>query len=394
MAIKIGIEKLIDSKFDDLKGKKVALLSNPASINSGFEYSADIFAKASKKGIFRLKALFGPQQGIFETQQANMVEWEGTGNNRYGIPIYSLYGKTRKPTLEMLKGIEVFVIDLQDIGAKGYTFISTLYYVMEAAMENDIEVMVLDRPNPLGRLVEGPITDERFKSFVGIHNIPMRHGLTMAEMALLFQKEVFTECRLKILKMQRWRSSALYIDLNRPWIPITPNIPAFQSALCFPGMELLEGTNISEGRGTTKPFEQCGAPFIDPYKLAKKISGKRTLGAFYRPVSFSPTFDKWKDMDCYGVFVHITNPWKFLSVKSALEIIITIASLNQQEFKFTDPPYEYEQQLKPFDILVGTDNVRKDIENGLSYDQIEKRWKDDIQAYRKRIEPVLLYKRK
>jgi len=392
MPLKLGIEVLKENDFKELSGKKVGLLSNPASVDSNFKLSPDIFLKGSKKGSFELAKLFGPQQGFFEVQQANMIEWEGNTDNPWSIPLFSLYGKTRKPDAGMLYGLDCMVIDLQDIGAKGYTFISTLYYIMEACEEMGIEVVVLDRPNPLGDKIEGPVTKEAFRSFVGIHNLPLRHGLTIGEIGRLFAKEVFPSLKFKVIKMKGYKKSSLFTALGREWVLISPNMPYFSTAFVYPGMELFEGTNISEARGTTRPFEQFGAPFIKGFDLCDELNSKNIKGAVFRPVSFLPTFDKYFEENCYGCFIHVTNDDSFSSVTCALEIIASLLKLYPGKLLFREPPYEYEQEKKPFDILIGNDYVRNALLKGKKVEMIEKMWQMDITHFKKRVAKIRLYK--
>jgi uncharacterized protein YbbC (DUF1343 family) len=392
MKLKTGIEILKETNFKQFKGKSLGLLSNHASVDKNFILSADIFSKASRRGLFKLAKLFGPQQGFFETQQANMSEWEESRfGSRWGVPIHSLYGKTRIPTEEMLSGINTFVVDLQDVGAKGYTFISTLYYLMEQCEKRGIEIVVLDRPNPAGSFIEGPVTQDSFTSFVGIHNLPLRHGLTIGEASNLFRNEKFGSIKLSVIKMKGYSKKYNFEEIAGKWLPTSPNLPTLDSVILYSGMELLEGTSLSEGRGTTRPFEQCGAPYIDPFEFSEALNARKLPGVRFRPVSFTPVFDKWKEKECYGIFIHITDWKRVKSVRTAVEIIAMAIKMYKDSFSFNLPPYEYETEKLPFDILAGNSCLREMLLSGKDPVQIEKSWKIELSNYSKRTKKIQLY---
>src|SRR5688572_21342253 len=267
--VKIGLEILLESKPDLLQGSRVGLIVNPASINSLFEHAADLFYQHPR---INLTALFGPQHGIRGETQDNMIEWQTFRDKRTGLPAYSLYGETRKPTAEMLSEIDVLVFDIQDVGTRVYTFIYTMALAMEAVRECGKRFIVLDRPNPInGIQVEGNILDPEFQSFVGMFPIPMRHGMTVGELALMFNREFGIGCELEVVKMEGWRREMWYEDTDLPWVMPSPNIPTVDTAAVYPGSVMIEGTNVSEGRGTTRPFEIIGAPFIDPWELIHEL---------------------------------------------------------------------------------------------------------------------------
>jgi len=366
-------------------------LVHPASLSSGFRHASDIFAAT---GRFRLSALFGPQHGIRGETQDNMIEWEGFRDRRKRLPVYSLYGKTRKPTGKMLREIDVLAIDLQDIGSRYYTFIWTMALCMEACEKHGKTVVVLDRPNPIGgQLLEGPVLRREYSSFVGLHPLPVRHGMTMGEIAFYLRDSFYGSLDLQVIRMKNWSRELWFEETCLPWVLPSPNMPAVETAMVYPGMCLLEGTNVSEGRGTTKPFEIFGAPFVNPADFVNLLASYNLPGLIFRPLSFVPTFQKHAGKVCGGAQIHVTDRQRFKPFKTAVAVIKAFHELYPRGFAWKNPPYEYEDVLLPIDILAGTDLLRKDIEKGASLKSMEAWWKSELEQFRKNVRPsYLLYR--
>jgi uncharacterized protein YbbC (DUF1343 family) len=359
--VRTGCDILGDGDFAVPSRARTGLLANQASVTSSLEHVSSVIGRSEAE----LACLFGPQHGPSGLDQANMIEWEGYTHPRLGIPVYSLYGETRIPSPAMLAGLDLVVIDLQDVGARPYTYIWTSLLMMRACAAAGIRVTVLDRPNPLGGLaVEGPVLGEGFESFVGLWPLPMRHGMTIGEILSMINRSEPLPCRLEVVRLEGWRREMLFGDTGLPWVMPSPNIPAPESALVYPGMVLLEGTNISEGRGTTRPFELAGAPWIDGEELASKLAGSGILGAAFRPASFRPTFDKYAGEDCGGVQIHITDPSLFMPVLCGASVIEAAAGLYPGRFSWIEPPYEYETEKAPIDIIYGNTDLRAGIADG------------------------------
>jgi uncharacterized protein YbbC (DUF1343 family) len=373
----------------DLRGARVGLLSHPASVNSKFEHAIDVFRRSRK---FRLAALFGPQHGILGQTQDNMVEWEGFRDPTTRLPVYSLYGKVRQPTPEMLKDIDVLVVDLQDVGARYYTFIWTLDLCMRACRELGRTLMVLDRPNPIGgSLTEGPVLQPAFASFVGLHPLPVRHGMTIGEIGHYLEDAFHSGIRYRVVPLRGWRRKQWFDEIGLPWAMPSPNIPTLDTAAVYPGMCLLEGTNVSEGRGTTRPFEIFGAPFIHPYTLVKLLGEFRLPGVAFRPLSFLPTFQKHAGELCGGAQIHVMDRLKFRPFRTAVAILKAVYNTYPRNFAWKQPPYEYEEVKLPFDILAGSDRLRMNIESGKDMREMESCWKGELKEFEKIRKQYLLY---
>jgi uncharacterized protein YbbC (DUF1343 family) len=373
--IRAGLDTVEKNWPKKLKGARAGLLVHPASVDYKFEHAVDLFRKSGK---YKLKALFGPQHGIRGETQDNMIEWEGFLDRKTGLPVFSLYGHTRKPEPAMLKDIDVLVIDMQDIGSRYYTFIWTMDLCMEACQEMNKSVVILDRPNPIGgHITEGPVLDFDFTSFVGQRRLPIRHGMTLGEIGTYFKNEFYTSLDLHIIPMQGWKRKIWFDDTYLPWVPPSPNMPTLDTATVYPGMCLLEGTNLSEGRGTTRPFETFGAPFIDPEVSAKRLKEFKLPGVIFRPMFFKPTFQKHAGKLCGGAQIHILDREKFKPFKTGVAILKAMHDLYPEDFKWKRPPYEYETEKMPIDILAGTERLRLDIERGEELDRMEKRWQEE-----------------
>jgi uncharacterized protein YbbC (DUF1343 family) len=377
--VKTGLD-LFEKKWPRaLRGAKAGLLVHPASIDRGLRHASNLLMKSRK---VELRALFGPQHGIHGQTQDNMVEWEGFRDPRSGLPVYSLYGRHRKPSPRMLKDIDILVIDLQDVGARYYTFIWTMELCLEACSEAGKPVVVLDRPNPVGgQVMEGPVQEYGFLSFVGLKPLPVRHAMTSGEIALYLAGEFHPGAELHVITMEGWKRDMWFDHTGLPWVLPSPNMPTLETATVYPGMCLIEGTNISEGRGTTRPFEIFGAPFIDPERLVKRLSGFRLPGVRFRPLFFEPTFQKHRGMICGGAQIHITDRDAFRPFKTGVAVLKAIHDLYPGEFRWNLPPYEYEYEKMPVDVLAGTDRLRHDLQHGRGLKEMEQWWRRQCRAF-------------
>jgi uncharacterized protein YbbC (DUF1343 family) len=333
-------------------------------------------------GPVELKVLFGPQHGFLGQTQDNMIEWEGFTDRGSGLPVHSLYGEHRKPTADMLDGLDVLVIDLQDVGARYYTFIWTMLLCLEACAEQGKQVIVLDRPNPLGGLrTEGTVLEPEFRSFVGLAPIPMRHGMTVGELALFFVRWLGLDLDMEVVWMEGWRRDMDFAATGLPWVMPSPNMPTVDTARVYPGACLLEGTNLSEGRGTTRPFEIFGAPDVAPEILAQVLTDWNLPGCRFRPLYFEPTFHKFAGEVCGGVQVHLTDPDTFEAVTTFTAAIAAIRSRWPDGFAWKQPPYEYETEKLPIDILAGGDAWRAGVEAGLSPWRMKNDWLEQLKGF-------------
>jgi uncharacterized protein YbbC (DUF1343 family) len=390
--VTVGLENCLESPPRALRdATQFGLLANQASVNKDFEYASTLLARRFPG---KLAALFSPQHGYWGEQQENMIE---TGHGRdgvLGVPVYSLYSETRKPTPAMLRGLECVVIDLQDVGTRIYTFAWTMMACLESCASARIPVVVLDRPNPLGGdSMEGPPLDLHYASFVGRSAIPMRHGLTMGELARWMSARHEIETDLSVVKMSGWSRHMLWPDTARTWVPTSPNLPRWEGCLAYPGQVLLEGTNVSEGRGTTTPFEVCGAPYVDPMKLLAELEPFQLTGVRLRPVRFLPTFHKWRGKSCGGLCLHVSDPRSFQPVRTTLALITTIRRLWPSEFAWRDPPYEYETVKRPIDILFGNCMFREALERDTvkTPADVDRLLVLDKAAWQKQVAAQLLY---
>jgi len=387
--IKLGIEKLLETSPKWLGEKRVGLLLNQASVDSHLRSTANLLVQLYPGNI---KALFGPQHGIEGEKQDNMVESQDFTHPQFKIPVFSLYGATRIPTREMFEHIDILIIDLQDVGTRVYTFISTMAYCLEAAKQHGKKVVVLDRPNPIGGdKVEGNLLKDEFRSFVGIHPIPMRYGLTTGELALLFNDHYQIGCELEVITMEGWHRHMLFYETGLHWTLPSPNMPSPVTALVYPGQVILEGTNLSEGRGTTIPFQLCGAPFIDPYQLKRKVQQRKLPGILLREVFFQPTFNKWQNEVCGGLQIHLIDSKIFKPYVTTLAIVQDIISLYPPQFSWREPPYEYEREKMPVDLIVGDKNLREGIEQQKDINELENSWQKELKDFKEIAQRYFLY---
>jgi uncharacterized protein YbbC (DUF1343 family) len=388
--VKSGLDIVSKSIPARLKGKRIGLLCHAPSIATDFRHITSIFSDCRE---FRLTAIFGPQHGLFGQTQDNMIEWEGTTDPILKIPVFSLYGTHRTPSQKMLQQIDVLVIDLQDAGARLYTYAWTLKLCMEACSTAGIPVFVLDRPNPVGRVpIDGPVLKREFFTFVGGAEIPLCHGMTIGEIALWLKNFEVQDCDLNVIFMEGWNRKMLHSDTGIPWVLPSPNLPTQKSAIVYPGTVLIEALNISEGRGSTIPFELFGAPNINGNLLKKDLDARRIPGCAFRIHNFIPTFNKYSGEFCEGIQIHVTDPSKYYPVGTALEIFDSIIRTSADgAFKFLPPPYEYEESLMPFDILSGDSVMRKVLENKLSLKEEKERWKYEISEFLKIFRAISAY---
>lgn len=388
--VRTGLDIINEGLPEGLKGRRIGVLCHAPSITSDFIHITDFF---HVRNDCKLSAVFGPQHGLYGQTQDNMIEWRSQLHPVFKVPLFSLYGEHRKPTREMLSEIDVLVADLQDIGARLYTYVWTLKLCMEACSESGIPVWVLDRPNPVGRLpFDGPILKEDYFTFVGGASIPLCHRMTIGEMALLIKEKYLPACDLNIVWMKNWRRSTLYDETGLPWILPSPNMPTLQTAIVYPGTVLIEALNLSEGRGTTIPFELFGAPFINAVRLKANLDCRNIPGCAFRIHSFIPTFNKFAGILCEGIQIHVTNPEIYQPVATALEIFdAIIETTGPGDLTFNPPPYEYEYELMPFDILSGDSLMRTSLLNRISVQVEKERWRNEIEDFRVEFRQLAYY---
>ena len=383
-----GLDVLLHHRLRLLRGRRFGLLAHQASVDSKLQHAADLLRDV--RGA-RLSAIFAPEHGLWGAAQ-DLVHIRATRDPLTGLRVASLYGERREPAPSMLRGLDLLVIDLQDVGARYYTFQWTMALAMRACARAGVPALVLDRPNPLGGdLVEGNIPDPRFASFVGLYPLPARPGLTLGEVARYLRQAHGLGGSLDVVSMRGWRRSMSWEDTGLPWVPPSPNMPTPDTARVYPGGCLIEGTNLSEGRGTTRPFEWVGAPWLDAHDYAGALARERLPGVVCRPARFRPTFQKWAGQVCDGVQLHVTDPRRFRPFLTGLALIAVARRLAPRTFRWRRPPYEFERRRLPIDILLGTDRVRRAIERGQPLGAIERSWQDDLARWRRRRAAALLY---
>jgi uncharacterized protein YbbC (DUF1343 family) len=366
----LGSERLLASP--RLNGLRVGVLANPASIDHSFRHMVDRLGESTR---CTLTAIFGPQHGYRSDLQDNMIETPHAKDRRRKVPIFSLYSETREPTQEMLDLIDVLVIDLQDVGSRIYTFIYTMANCLRASAQAGLPVIVCDRPNPIGGAeIEGPTLEPGYESFVGQFRMPMRHGMTVAELARLFNEHHGIDADLEVVPMEGWSREMDFDATDIPWVMPSPNIPTLDTAIVYPGAVLFEGTKLSEGRGTTRPFELIGAPWLDGDQLAQRMNRAGLEGVHFRGVTFEPTFQKHARVTCGGCQIHVTNREAFAPVKVGVSLLRECFASEPDRFEWRDPPYEYEHDRMPIDILAGSPALREQIEQQISIEDIAASW--------------------
>ncbi|MBT2683888.1 DUF1343 domain-containing protein [Bacillus sp. ISL-37] len=382
---KVGVETLLQDHKDLIKGKRVGLITNPTGVDQNLNSVVDLLFNDPD---VELTALYGPEHGVRGSAQAGAYV-EYYIDERTQLPVYSLYGQTKKPTPEMLENVDILLFDIQDVGTRFYTYIYTMAYAMEAAKENDIPFIVLDRPNPLGGVkVEGPVLETEYKSFVGNYEIPLRHGMTVGELARLFNEEFNIGADLTVVELDRWKRTMNYDDTPLEFVMPSPNMPTLDTAFVYPGAALIEGTNVSEGRGTTKPFELIGAPFINSDDLSAKLNSLDLPGVKFRAASFTPTFSKHAGKLSHGIQIHITDQDSFEPIVTGLHIVKTIHDMYPEDFQFRA---EDSRGISFFDLLTGNGWIREEIEAGTSVEDIQAMWEAELNEFKQVREKYLLY---
>jgi uncharacterized protein YbbC (DUF1343 family) len=388
-AVRVGIEQLASDYRSLLAGKRVALVSNPASIDRDFRHAADVLFDVPGVNVV---ALFGPQHGFRSDLQDNMIETPHGHDCRRRVPVYSLYSETREPTADMLRDVDVLVVDLQDVGTRVYTYVYTMANCLRAAARHGVHVVVCDRPNPVGGVeIEGATLRDEYSSFVGQFPIPLRHGMTIGELARLFNEEFGIGARLDVVPLGGWKREMYFDETGLPWVMPSPNLPTLDSTSVYPGAVLFEGTMLSEGRGTTRPFELIGAPWIDGDRLAEAMNARRLPGVHFRSVFFEPTFQKHAKQTCGGCQPHVTDRAVFEPIRTAVELIAGFKRENPSLFAWRQPPYEYEHDKWPIDILYGSDQLRTVIDRDGDIAPVIASWPEQADAFRRLRQPYLLY---
>jgi uncharacterized protein YbbC (DUF1343 family) len=384
-----GIDRLLTAERDLIAGRRIGLVCNPASIDAQLRHTAD---RLFEDPDVSLVALFGPQHGFRSDLQDNMIETPHGRDCRRRVPIYSLYSETREPTADMLRDLDLLVVDLQGVGTRVYTFIYTMANCMRAAARHGIPVVVCDRPNPIGGdEIEGALLDERWTSFVGQFPIPMRHGMTVGELARLFNDAFGLGADLDVVPLEGWRRSMYLDETGLPWVIPSPNLPTLDSAIVYPGAVLIEGTMLSEGRGTTRPFELIGAPWIDGERLAANMNARHLPGVHFRPAFFQPTFQKHAQQTCGGCQLHVLNRAAFKPLRTVVELIDEFRRQEPRRFAWRQPPYEYEREKEPIDILYGSDQLRERLDADGGVEPLFESWRADEERFRRTRDPFLLY---
>ncbi|RPI77367.1 MAG: DUF1343 domain-containing protein [Desulfobacteraceae bacterium] len=387
--IATGLDILRETYSPKLKGRRIGLLCNQASLDCRFIPAKEVIRYCLPG---HLKAVFGPQHGYGGLEQDNMIETGHAQDPELQIPVFSLYAAMREPTPEMLGLIDILIIDLQDVGTRVYTFAASMLNCLQAAAKARVSVLILDRPNPLGGArVEGNRLAPELYSFVGPFSLPMRHGLTMAELARLFQKVFNLDLDLDILPMQGWQRSMLWHETGLRWLMPSPNMPLPETAYVYPGQVIWEGTNLSEGRGTCRPFEIFGAPFLNPQKIRTVLDPEASAGCSLQEFSFRPTFNKWADEICRGFMIHVTDYSLFQPYFLSLSLLKAVLETAPAHFKWKEPPYEYEFEKQPIDLILGDSGLRKKLEKQADLREIRAQWQIQEKEYLAWRRSFLLY---
>ena len=384
-----GLDVFRDEYWRKFKGLRLGLLSNQASLDSQLIPAKKVIEKCLPG---QLKALFGPQHGHSGEDQDNMIETDHAKDPDLGVPIYSLYSTNREPDSEMLDQIDALIIDLQDVGSRVYTFSSTMLNCLKAATKSSKKVLILDRPNPLGGdIVEGNLLIPELYSFVGPFQFPMRHGLTMGEMAQIFNDKLGIDADLEIVSIKGWHREMLWHETGLRWIMPSPNMPLPETAFVYPGQVLWEGTNISEGRGTCRSFEMFGAPFLNLQGIKKHIPNEALKGCHFQEIRFRPTFHKWAGEICKGFMIHILDPQVFSPYFTSLALLTAVIKLHGEHFQWKSPPYEYEYERRPIDLVLGNSELRQKIEKGEDILSLRDGWLSELNEFIEWRKPYLLY---
>lgn len=390
--ISTGLDNLLAESDRYLKGKRVGLVVNHTSLAGDRRHSIAHFRENQR---FELKKIFAPEHGLYGVDQ-DMALVPDTTDPATGLPVVSLYGtdsNSLTPSAELLKDIDTLVFDIQDIGSRYYTFIYTMANCMKACREAGLSMIVCDRPNPInGIQVEGNLVGNGFHSFVGQYSIPNRHGMTAGELANLFNERYGIGCDLTVIPMKGWERKMWFDQTGLLWTPTSPNMQTLATAIVYPGMCMIEGTLLSEGRGTTLPFEQCGAPGIDSHKLADALNELQLPGVFFRPHYFKPVFQKWAGKTCGGIQIHVTHRDNFKPVVSGIAVIKIFAALFPDSFIWRTEPYEFVSDRPAIDLLYGNPDLREKYIGGkTTLKEIESTWQDDLENFLELRQEFLLY---
>jgi len=378
-----GVDVLVAEKVDLIKGKRVGLITNPTGVTAALQSTIDVLHQQPD---VELVALYGPEHGVRGDVEAGKRIASYT-DEKTGVPVYSLYGKTRMPTGKMLQDVDVLIYDIQDIGSRAYTYIYTMALAMQAAKENDIPFIVLDRPNPLGgELVEGPVLDVKFKSFIGMYPIPYIYGMTVGELARLFNQEFDIHCNLTVVPMRGWRRSMIFADTGLEWVPTSPHVPHAKTAFFVAAVGCIgELHSVNEGVGYTLPFELIGAPWIDADELARELNSRHLPGVYFRPVHYRPYYFSFKGQQLQGVQIHLLDAKTFRPMRTQIHILTALKKLYHEHDIFkTD-------RIQNFYRAIGTDKVQQAIEDGKSADEIIAQWQTEIQEFMKIRQKYLIY---
>jgi uncharacterized protein YbbC (DUF1343 family) len=389
--VRSGLDVLLASRGGPLRGRAVGLICNPTAVDARLRHAADLLHALPR---VRLRALFGPEHGVRGDAQY-MAAVGGERDPRTGLPVHSLYGATAAslaPAPAQLRGLEVLCFDIQDVGSRYYTYQATMLLCMEAAARAGLGFVVLDRPNPIGGVaVEGPALREGFESFCGLHDLAPRHGMTVGELALLFREERGLDLDLTVVECDGWRRGVGAREAGLPWIFPSPNMPTPETALVYPGMCLLEGTNLSEGRGTTRPFELLGAPWLDAHRLAADLSAERLPGVAFRPVSFVPTWDKHAGVRCHGVELQVRDAEAFRPFLTGVACVLHARAQDRRAFRWRTEAYEFVEGVPAFDLLCGSARERRGLEAGQDLRSLARAWAPEARAFARRRRPYLCY---
>lgn len=387
--LKTGLERFIQDSPKSLEGRRLGYLCNQACTDRNFVHGRVLLQKKFGK---QLSCLFSPQHGFFSEKQDNMIESGHCVDPVTSLPIFSLYGQHRKPTPEMLDHLDVLLIDLIDVGTRVYTFIYSMAYCLEAAAEQGKKVIILDRPNPIGgHRIEGNVLEDTCTSFVGLYPLPMRHGLTVGELALFFNGEFDIGATLEVIPLQGWNRESTARNIDFPWIAPSPNMPSPETAMVYPGQVLWEGTTVSEGRGTTQPFEFFGAPYFEHQPILESINRSDLTGCLLRPIVFEPTSGKWQGQPCSGFQIHVTDSDTFMAYRTSLVLLQSILTLYPEQFSYKKPPYEYEFERLPMDLILGSTTLRVHLEQGVPVMDLEAGWQEELGLFEELRQKYLLY---
>ncbi len=385
--VQSGLDVLLQSKHRSLKGKRIGILCHQASVDSGLRHITSLLHSRNLK----ITAIFGPEHGLWGTAQ-DQIPVVSSEDSVLNVPIFSLYGDHRAPSSQSLEMIDIMICDLQDVGSRYYTFVWTMALAMQGCAAHGKKFIVIDRPNPInGKTLEGPLLDMNFASFVGLYPVPVRHGLTIGEMALWLNSRFDIGADLEVIRMKGWKRRMYFEETGLPWILPSPNMPTVDTAIVYPGACLIEGTNLSEGRGTTRPFEMIGAPFINSDPLANLLNRDKLPGVAFRACRFEPTFHKFALESCGGLQIYVKDRSTFQSFLTTTKIIQRLYDLYPRKIAWRPPPYEYELEKLPFDILCGSEKIRRSIEAGLPVEKLRSSWQADCERFERERKPFLLY---